>query len=195
MGFNVYGTDVEERMIDFSTTNLKWLSSRFHINFFDKLEVGDAMTFEWQPVMKFIVSEVYLGKPFMVEPTLTVLKANIKNCNSIVEGFLSNLESQIDDQIQICLAVPAWFVDGKTYRLPTIKKLQTLGFQQQRISKKPLIYHREDQIVGRELLVLKKIKQTGTITGEEITVNDRLEPSKKKSRVKKPPSLDSFSYL
>ena len=195
MGFNVYGTDIEERMIEFSTANLKWLSSRFHLNFFDKLEVGDATTFEWQPVMDFIVSEVYLGKPFMVEPTLTVLKANIKNCNTIVEGFLNNIVAQINDQVRLCIAVPAWFVEGKTYRLPVIKKLKSLGFEQQKISAKPLIYRRDDQIVGRELLVLKKIEGTDIITDEKIEVSDELEQSNAHKKAKKAPSLDSFSYL
>lgn len=195
MGFNVYGTDIEERMIEFSTVNLKWLSSRFRINFFDKLEVGDATNFEWQPVMRFIVSEVYLGKPFLVDPTITVLKANIKNCNTIVEEFLSNLVNQIDDEVRICLAVPAWFVDGKTYRLPAIKKLRSLGFEQQKISKKPLIYRRDDQIVGRELLVLKKIAGTGIIANEKKEVNDKPELSNTQKKGKKAPSLDSFSYL
>lgn len=195
MGFNVYGTDIEDRMIEFSTTNLKWLSSRFHINFFDKLEVGDAATFQWQPVMKFVVSEVYLGKPFLIEPTITVLKSNIKNCNTIVESFLDNLYTQIDGQIRICLAVPAWSVEGKTYRLPIIKKLRDLGFEQQRLSVKPLIYRREDQIVGRELLVLKKIENIARIDDEKIELNDKLEQPDVKRSAKKAPSLDSFNYL
>jgi tRNA G10 N-methylase Trm11 len=195
MGFNVYGSDIEERMVEFSTTNLKWLSSRFHINFFDKLETGDATTFEWQPVMSFVVSEVYLGKPFLVEPTLTVLKANIKNCNSIVEGFLNNLVTQIDESVRICLAVPAWSVEGKTYRLPVIKKLRELGFEQQKISIKPLIYRRDDQIVGRELLVLKKIDSADIITDEKIELNDEFRQSKPSTKPKKVPSLDSFNYL
>jgi tRNA G10 N-methylase Trm11 len=195
MGFNAYGTDIDERMVEFSTTNLKWLASRFHINFFDKLEVGDAATFQWQAGMRFIVSEVYLGKPFLVEPTLTVLKSNIKSCNSIVEGFLNNIFTQIDGGVRICLAVPAWFVEGKTYRLPIIKKLRALGFEQQKISTKPLIYHREDQIVGRELLVLKKIGGSDKIDDEKIELTDESKPSEGRRKAKKAPSLDSFNYL
>lgn len=195
MGFNVYGTDIEERMIDFSITNLKWLSSRFHINFFDKLEVGDSESFEWQSVINFVVSEVYLGKPFLIEPTLTVLKANVKNCNSIVEGFIKNISQQVDQDVRMCIAVPAWFVDGKTYRLPIIKKLRSFGFEQQKISNKPLIYRRDDQIVGRELLVLKKIDGAGIISDENNKVNDALSLSNTQKKGKKAPSLDSFNYL
>jgi tRNA (guanine10-N2)-dimethyltransferase len=195
MGFNVYGTDIEERMVEFSVSNLKWLSSRFHINFFDKLEVGDATTFEWQPVMKFVVSEVYLGKPFLVEPTMTVLKANIKNCSGIVEGFLNNLLTQVDGQVRICLAVPAWMVEGKTYRLPVIRKLRDLGWQLQKTADKPLIYRRDEQIVGRELLVLKKIAEPAKMNEEKIAVNDSSERSTSGKKAKKAPLLDSFNYL
>jgi tRNA (guanine10-N2)-dimethyltransferase len=195
MGFNVYGTDIEERMIDFSTTNLKWLSARFHINFFDKLEVGDSTNFQWQPVMKFVVSEIYLGKPLLIEPTTTVLKSNLKHCNNMLEDFLNNLSPQIDEQVRICLAVPAWFVGGKTFRLPIIRQLADFGYELQVTSPKPLIYRREDQIVGRELLVLKKTTDTAKMNDEKIAVNDELEQSKAGQKAKKPPSLDSFSYL
>jgi tRNA G10 N-methylase Trm11 len=197
MGFNAYGTDIDERMVEFSTTNLKWLSSRFHINFYDKLEVADATTFQWQAGVKFIVSEVYLGKPFLVEPTLTVLKSNIKNCNAIVEGFLNNIFTQIDSgsDVRICLAVPAWFVEGKTYRLPIIKKLREIGFEQQKVSTKPLIYHREDQIVGRELLVLKKSAGSDKIESEKIELTDESELSGAHGKTEKAPTLDSFNYL
>jgi tRNA G10 N-methylase Trm11 len=183
MGFNVYGTDIEERMIEYTTANLKWLSASFRENFFEKLEVGDATEFQWQPVMKFIVSETYLGKPYFVEPTVDTLRENVKSCNALIVSFLDNLHGQIEDNTRLCLAVPAWFVGGKTYRLSIIRKLSELGYKQQKISDKPLIYRRSDQIVARELLVLIK-----TATSAKIV--DKSEKVKAKDIEEKPKAVE-----
>jgi tRNA (guanine10-N2)-dimethyltransferase len=160
MGYNVYGTDIEQKMIDFTIANLKWLSASHKVNFFEKLEVGDATKMNWQPVMDFVVAETSLGKPYFVEPTIEALRQNVKKCNKLVEKFLENLYSQIKKDTRLCLAVPAWNVGGKNYRLSIIRRLKDLGYEQQKVSAKPLLYRRKDQIVGRELLVLKKVKKT-----------------------------------
>jgi len=54
--------------------------------------------------------------------------------------------------------VPAWFVGQDAKHLPVIGTLGELGFKRvafEHALDQDLIYHREDQIVGRELLVLE----------------------------------------
>ena len=61
----------------------------------------------------------------------------------------------------LCIAVPAWQNrEGRFTHLPLIKNLKKLGYQQ--IINKNLLYHREDQVVAREILVLKPAYITKT---------------------------------
>jgi len=158
MNFKVYGTDLEPRMIDFSQTNLDWLEKKFHREIPYLLKIGDVTSYQWQQPIDFVATETYLGRPYSAIPTIENLRDNIQNCELILTKFLRNLHKQITKQTGLCVAVPCWFVGGRTYHLPLVKKLAELGYEQISFSEKnqPLIYHREDQIVGRELLILKK---------------------------------------
>jgi tRNA (guanine10-N2)-dimethyltransferase len=158
MGLNVYGTDIEPRMIDYTRTNLDWLNQRFHAKTKLKLEVADATNYIWTPPIDLVVTETYLGQPYSTAPPIEKLQQNISTCNTIISKFLTNLAPQITPKTGLCIAVPCWFVGGRTYHLPLTHQLATFGYEQIYYSgdQKPLIYRRENQIVGRELLVLHK---------------------------------------
>lgn len=168
MGYSVYGTDIEPRMIDYSRTNLEWLAARTpHPLATPKLEVGDATSHTWHfpasgpqsPTSVSIACEGYLGIPFTSVPAEAALKDTIMTCNLITKKFLRNIHGQIEAGTRLCIAVPAWHVHGKTHHLPFIDSLNELGYTRvsfTHASDADLLYHREDQIVGRELIVLEK---------------------------------------
>lgn len=158
MGLSVYGTDLEPRMIEYSEANLEWLEHTHRIGITSKLEVGDATDHHWQQPINLVVTETYLGRPFATVPTAEVLSEVMKTCDTILSKFLINLRKQISPEVNMTIAVPCWFIHDRVYHLPLARVLTDLGFEQISYSdnKKPLIYHREDQIVGRELLVLRK---------------------------------------
>lgn len=159
MGGAVYGTDIEPRMIDYTRENLDWLSRKFgrelgdNRDFTRQIAVGDATNFQWSK-FDFAASETYLGQPYATDPPETKLRENINTCDHIIREFLVNLAKQADDQTGICVAVPCWKVRGKTTHLPLIRELEKLGFTQMNALKN-LVYRRDDQIVGRELLMLR----------------------------------------
>ena len=148
MGHSVYGTDIEPRMIEYSKANLEWLMRTYKLPNFQtyKLAIGNATDFQWQQPIDYVVSEIYLGQPYATEPPADKLRENMNTCNLILEKFLDNIIPQLKRGTPICLAVPVWFVGGKKFRLPVISKIKNKQSNE-------LIYHREDQIVGRELLV------------------------------------------
>ncbi|MCL2037772.1 hypothetical protein FWG95_02080 [Candidatus Saccharibacteria bacterium] len=158
MGLKAYGTDLEPRMIDYSRTNLDWLAQKFRREIPYLLNVGDATEFTWEQPIGFVATETYLGRPYSFTPTEENLGENITNCNLILTKFLQNLLKQITSETGLCIAVPCWFINDRTRHLPLTKKLTEFGYEQISYSEgnQSLIYHREDQIVGRELLVLKK---------------------------------------
>jgi len=158
MNLYPYGTDLEPRMIDYSQANLDWLKKTHHRDFQEKLTVGDATDFKWQQPIDIIATETYLGQPYAAAPPIDKLQQNIATCNTVVSKFLTNLASQTTPKTGLCVAVPRWFAHGKSHQLPLVRELAKLGFEQIFYSdtKKSLVYHRANQIVGRELLILRK---------------------------------------
>lgn len=167
MGYDITGSDLEQRMVDYTDANLLWLltlkENRVTPHSEDKryyrLEVGDATSHKWQNAGNIVASEVYLGRPFTSVPDNEILQKTINDCDTILKKFLTNLHDQIQPGARMCLAVPSWFVANRINHLRTLDQLPHLGYN--RISfvhsnDKDLIYHREGQIVGRELLVLTR---------------------------------------
>ena len=159
LGYNTYGTDLSEKMVDYSTKNLQWLDAKFHFqdNGFT-VEQGDAMTHRWRPPITAVVCEGYLGQPFSAPPSPAKLTEVRGNCNHIISSFLRNLANQVTSGTPLCIAVPAWRdTKGNFTHLPFIKDLEKLGYtrhQFTRVRDHDLLYYRENQVVARELLVL-----------------------------------------
>ena len=161
-GYDVVGTDLSQKMVDYTTENLSWLQSTFTApgNVID-IHQADATTHHWpnSKHLTAVVCETYLGQPFSTPPAPQKLAAVVGNCNHIITSFLTNIRPQLAPNTPLCIAVPAWYdTSGRATHLPLIKHLQELGYYQ--LNRTPLIYRRSDQIVARELLVLKSIGKT-----------------------------------
>lgn len=159
MGFRAYGTDIDERMMQYSKDNIKWLERTMGAQYGWHVEQGDATNHGWPRPFDIVAGETYLGTPLKTLPAKDELEAIIKECNTLHRRFLKSLADQIVSGTRLCLAVPAWRV-GKTFRrLPVIDSLGPLGYNRidfKHAPTKDLIYHRESQIVARELVVLKR---------------------------------------
>jgi SAM-dependent methyltransferase len=160
MGYAVYGTDIEPRMIEYSRANLDWLHDTHDGNFDMRLEVGDATKHRWKPTPSVVAGETYLGKPLSREPDATLLHTIMDECDRIHRGALDNLARQLPKGTRLCLAVPAWKLKSGFKHLRTLDYLRELGYTRMefRYAKaSELIYFREDQLVARELIVLTRI--------------------------------------
>lgn len=159
MGYDIYGTDIEERMIRFTRDNINWLREKHQLHNEPLYEIGDATEHTWRAPIDVVACEGYLGTPFASEPTEAALKDTIMTCNLITKKFLRNIHSQLKVGTRLCIAVPAWHVRGRTHHLPFIQSIGELGYTRVSFtyaSDADLVYHREDQIVGRELIVLER---------------------------------------
>lgn len=160
MGYHVYGTDLSDKMIDYSEQNLEWLRKIQATPVVDKLEQGDAMSHKWQTPIDIVACESYLGQPFSAPPSPTKLREVRGNCNHIISTFLTNIGRQLAPGVRLCVAVPAWRdTSGNFTHLPLIDQLAALGYERApftSITPDQLLYYREDQVVARELLVLIK---------------------------------------
>lgn len=158
MGLGAYGTDLEPRMIDYTNANLAWLSERSGHHIQGTTQVADATMHTWsEHPFDHIAGETYLGRPFSTSPDPATLREVMQDVNHIHKKFLQNVARQAKPGFRMTIAVPAWFVRGTIQHLKTLDSLEELGYT--RVSfvhaaDKDLIYHREGQIVGRELVTL-----------------------------------------
>ncbi len=159
MGYDSYGTDVEDRMVDYSKANLDWLAEQRDLNGRTYLlETGDATNFDWQS-FDVIATETYLGRPFSALPAPDVLKQVTQDVDTIHRKFLKHVAQQTPTGFRMCLAVPAWKTPNGFQHLKVLDSLEELGYTRtvfSHVRTEELVYHRPNQIVARELVVLTR---------------------------------------
>lgn len=169
---DVYGSDLSEKMVRYSTENMQWLDSKYALGhtkngWMDswwKVFQADAMTVRLdhgaKPPITRIACETYLGQPFSAPPSPAKLREVRGNCNHIISEFLRNLHGQIPTGTPLTIAVPAWRdANGRFTHLPLTHQLDELGYSRRtlrHVRPDQLLYYRESQVVARELLLLEK---------------------------------------
>ncbi len=158
MGCGVYGSDIDKRMVDYSQQNLHWLTQKTSYDGNNsRFEVADATSYQWPHEYDAVASETYLGRAFTTAPAPEMLEKNRRDCDTILSKFLKNLRNQTKPGTRLALAVPAWFIHKEIYHLPLLDSLEELGYNRlefEHATSRDLIYHRDEQTVGRELIVL-----------------------------------------
>lgn len=162
MNYHVVGSDISPKMIDYSKINLKWLKdiSNLNPNLKYNLIEGDATSIRWPKTVDLVVSEIYLGPPITSTPDLSTIRTFNNDCQTILKKFLINLHTQIPKGTPICLAIPAWYINNNYLRISLVDHLEEIGYNQKKFitnNNQPLIYHRPNQFVARELIILRSI--------------------------------------
>lgn len=158
MGFAVRGSDLDPRMVEYTRKNLVWLLMNSPLLSGFEVEVGDATKTSWIG-FDVIAGETYLGRPFSTPPAPEVLQQVMRDVNTIHKKFLQNIAQQTDAKFRMCIAVPAWKVGNHFEHLKTLDNLEDLGYTRLKFvhaRDEDLIYHREGQMVARELVVLQR---------------------------------------
>lgn len=161
MGYGVYGTDIDQRMVDYTHENAQWLTVNFPVSGNDsRFEVADATHYKWPHEFDFVASETYLGRPFTSPPDAETLARTVTECNLIIRKSLKNIHDQVKSGTRFCLAVPAWQIKPNQFKhLPLVDQISDLGYNRisfEHIRDEDLIYYRDDQFVARQLLVITR---------------------------------------
>lgn len=174
MGYVPYGTDLNERMVEYSKKNLSWLfnernQKRFKIlpdliqkkdQILNAISVGDATNFTWEGEIDAVAFEGYLGAPMSKPPVDIKFKTEKAKCREIAMGFLKNITPQIKSGTPVVMALPAWLREnGKYAGLNILDEIQEMGYNFEKfqdLSQSDLLYYREGQIVAREIIVIRK---------------------------------------
>lgn len=162
MGYSVYGSDISSKMVDYSIENIAWLKQKHprRTNQYTRIELGDATTHTWEKEISLVACETYLGSPISMMPNQEKLQKLLEETNVLHKKMLQNLAGQIKPGTRLCLAVPAWRVKNGFASLPTLDLLAKIGYNRidfKLASQADLIYIRDNQFVGRELVVLETI--------------------------------------
>jgi len=160
MHYPVYGCDLDERMVRYTRDNINWLQGATGAVHAWHLERGDATNHKWRQPIDIVASETYLGTPLKTLPAPVELDKIMNSCDTLHRAFLQNLAPQIASGTPLCLAVPAWRVGKSFLHLPFIDDLAAIGYNRidfKHVRHSELLYHRESQLVARELLVLTRV--------------------------------------
>ena len=161
LGYDVYGSDLSEKMVEYSRINLEWLRNNHRLKNSVTITQSDATMHRWDiPHISTVVCETYLGQPFSAPPSPAKLTEVRGNCDHIISEFLRNLAGQLTPGTPLCIAVPAWRdSSGNITHLPLIDNLSRLGYTRtelMHVRSGQLLYYRETQVVAREILLLTK---------------------------------------
>lgn len=157
MGYKSFGTDINERMIDYSRINLEWLEKNEGKLPEWQVELGDATDHSWSGHIDSVVCETLLGKPLTQLPPLSELRYESEKLSKLISKFLINLAPQLKEGSKICIGVPAWVTNNGFVTLPLLDHLEKIGYNRmsfKNVDASDLIYFRPNQLVARQLLVL-----------------------------------------
>lgn len=163
MGYAVYGSDIDERMVRYSRDNIeRWLLPKLSNSPSVTIEQADATKARWEAApLQCVASEVFLGQPLSQPPNPQKLSTIIKEVNALTTAFMHNIAGQLPKGAKLCLALPAWSDSrGQFTHLPLLDQITGMGYNRVsfvHVREQELLYHRPNQVVARELVVLEKL--------------------------------------
>ena len=160
LGRSAVGSDLALEMVTASEQNLNWLVSEVSRSL-PSWSVGeaDARTFVLPKKAISIVTEGYLGPNLSHSPSAQQLNTIQAELSGLYRDSLREWAAQISTGTELALCVPAWSVNGKWVTLGLVDDLPRLGYTIKVFKhvQTPILYSRENQVVGRQLLFLRKI--------------------------------------
>jgi tRNA G10 N-methylase Trm11 len=161
MGYSVIGTDVNPKMVDYSIENIQWLLNKYPTaaKKYTSIELADAQDHQWPPNIGLVATETFLGQPISMMPDDEKLARLTNETNGLHKKTLVNLAKQLPPGTRLCLAVPTWRTKKGFKHLPALDQLEEIGYNRidfKHTKRQELIYIRDNQFVGRELVVLTR---------------------------------------
>lgn len=157
LGRRATGSDIAADMIAATEQNMAWLSQERPDLPSYSINQADARSVTLLPD-ESIVSEGYLGPHLTTPPSdkqLTQLRTELLD---LYRAALTDWASQLDSGAELAFCVPAWRVGKGWAELGLVDELPDLGYTSKVFehAKGRLLYARPDQIVGRQLILLRK---------------------------------------
>jgi hypothetical protein len=164
VGRVAHGSDLAPEMVAAARANLAWLAAEVQrrapeLPTLPRWEVAEADALSVRlPEGAAVVSEGYLGAPQVHSPAPAELERLRRELLGLYTVALANWAQQLPTGAEVSLCAPAWRVGRQWEQLGLVDELARLGYTQKvfRHVPTPLLYARDDQVVGRQLLFLCK---------------------------------------
>lgn len=168
MGFNTVGYDKNETIVAGARKNIEWLKSHYPFHGEWKIMSKDATELGKSDFSSpsAIITEPWLGPPLSSPPSTEKRKMVFGKIESLQFRFFENGKSSIPTGTPIVTVFPFFKErDGSRHFLDRsfIEKINHLGYSKADFShsnaplqRSTLLYDREDQIVGREIVKFMK---------------------------------------
>ena len=158
LGRDARGSDSAIDMVEATRANMEWLAAAAERQLPEwEAEVCDARDIVLPPDCA-VATEGYLGPNMSQSPTPQALGAIRDDLLALYRASLRNWAKHLSSGAEVSLCVPAWRIGKHWHYLGLIDELADLGYTPKsfRAAPNPLLYARDDQIVGRQLLLLRK---------------------------------------
>ena len=160
MGYMSWNSDLDSRRVAGARENFEFLASKFRFDpqrgYFSQ---GDASHISLPSEQSTIVTEGFLGEVFCTEPTPAELERNRKEIITLLNRCLAHWQESSVERIVCC--IPRWFLSQKSIGIAdevvAFAQAKTL-WNEDFLSAKRLVYRRDDSVVGREILCLKRTR-------------------------------------
>lgn len=157
-GLRSEGSDLSDEMTKCSEKNIDWLIHNYKLKHVPVIgAAADATTRDYGFSRYNIVSEGYLGENFISRPSVGRIKEQIPQLQVLYLEFLSHLTKQPKRPGSIVLSIPFWNIEGRKFFLNIIDEISKMGYnihEFQSVKSRELLYYREGQFTGRQILVL-----------------------------------------
>jgi tRNA G10 N-methylase Trm11 len=157
-GHNVVGSDSASAMAAATRENLSWLQKQFSNTQHFDVYTADAREFDSPSKPYVIVSEGYLGPAFANPVSEQEIEPIIQDIGKLYIDFLSRVHKQANLPHCVVITLPCWQTTKGLKMLKIIDQIEKLGYtlkQFNSVSSDQLIYKRDSQIVGRQIVVLE----------------------------------------
>lgn len=171
----VSGTDIDPDMIKASRQNLSWLTKTYNLENknIKKLEVVDAKflaKYFKSGSFDGVISEGTLGPPLIRELSEVAIKRSIDKLLRTYNDALKAIHKVLAPAGRVVLTLPYYILLQNRRFLPILDNLNNLGYTQvepfsaelrkklhiKLVDRGTLYYERPRQLVGREVVILKK---------------------------------------
>ncbi len=167
MGWDVLASDNAQKAVSGCEKNIEWLRKTFKI---PKKDIDSTIwkqdatkPFELKKKPDVIVTEGTLGPALTSRPTVKDAEAYCKKSEELTAAFLKNCAESLPG-VPVVMTLPVWYAQKKMIHLEKIWRVaEELGFrpwlppytEPSLPGRFSMIYRRNDQFVGREIVLLK----------------------------------------
>ncbi len=171
--YRVVGSDANDKQIEKCKENLEWLSKKYILTYPDykvfQAGFGEAIRKLKPGSVDAIVTESTLGPVYKKTPSNQEIKDNYATLNKLYTRFLPSARALLQKSSRIVITLPAYQLKPKEYVFGEfIDSFENLGYSRVcpldkrfespdiRITRRgTIIYSRPEQIVAREIVILK----------------------------------------